>query len=146
MTKELTRLKDLLGPVGRKLRIEDPSAAAAIWSRWPEIVGDDVARNAEPTSLKEGVLRIRTATPTWATEMSYLANDIRARVNDALRREVVREVKIWTSPAPIRGRRGPRHTARDPDAVRQNPRTEDPKTAFERAFAAWSKRRSGSSR
>ena len=136
------RLKDLLGPVGRKLRLEDPVAAGAIWRRWPEIVGEDIARNAEPTSLKEGVLRIRTSTPTWATEMSYLTTDIKDRVNQAIGKQAVREVKIWTSPAPIeRSKRDSGHSARQAPRVEKKPSAEDPESAFQRAFQAWAKRR-----
>lgn len=138
------RLKDLLGPVGKKLRLEDPVAAGALWRRWPEIVGDDIARNAEPTSLKDGVLRIRTTTPTWATEMSYLATDIKERINRAIGKPLVREVKVWTSPAPIGPRRGdPGHSASTPSRVEPRAPAEDPESAFRRAFQAWSKRRAG---
>ncbi|MBW3595540.1 MAG: DUF721 domain-containing protein [Actinobacteria bacterium] len=146
--RDVARLKDLLGPVGKKLRVEDPAAAGAIWRQWAQIVGEDIARNAEPTSLKEGVLRIRTTTPTWATEMSYLANDIKERVNDAVGREVVREVKIWTSPAPIKRAAdgGPDHSSERSSRVVTKPRPEDPQTAFQRAFQAWSKRRNSNAR
>ena len=140
--RDVTRLKDLLGPVGKKLRMEDPAAAGAIWRRWPQIVGDDVARNAEPTSLKDGVLRIRTSSSTWATEMSYLANDIKARVNDAIGKPVVREVMVWTSPAPIeRSIREAGHSQTGADPVLKKAPAEDPESAFQRAFQAWSKRR-----
>jgi predicted nucleic acid-binding Zn ribbon protein len=140
--RDVSRLKDLLGPVGKKLRMEDPAAAGAIWRRWSQIVGDDIARNAEPTSLKEGVLRIRTSSATWATEMSYLANDIKARVNDAVGKPVVREVRVWTSPAPIeRARRGADHTRSGAPPVRKKAPADDPESAFQRAFQAWSKRR-----
>jgi len=140
---DLVRLRDLLGPVGKKLRLDDPTASGALWKRWGEIVGDDIARNAEPTSLKQGVLRIRTVSPTWATEMSYLANDIKQRINETLRREVVKEVKIWTSPAPIdrATERGAGHTAPNAASVGRRGRSEDPHTAFQKAFEAWSKRR-----
>jgi len=142
MRDDMVRLKDLLVPVGKKLRLEDPAASGLIWSRWPQIVGDDVARNAEPTSLKEGVLRVRTTSPTWATELSYLADDIRERANEAVGREVVRQVKIWTSPAPIgRSERGSDHSAGASVAIPRKRRADDPQTAFERAFQAWSKRR-----
>ena len=140
--RDVAKLKDLLGPVGRKLRLEDPVAAGALWRRWPQIVGDDIARNAEPTSLKEGVLRIRTSSPTWATEMSYLANDIKERVNKALGKPLVRDVKIWTSPAPIRrAQRDAGHSPARHDPVAHEARAQDPETAFRRAFQAWSKRR-----
>ena len=140
--RDVSKLKDLLGPVGKKLRLEDPAAAGAIWRRWPQIVGEDIARNAEPTSLKEGVLRIRTSSPTWATEMSYLANDIKDRVNDALGKQLVHEVKVWTTPDPIkRAQRDAVHSARAPGSVARKTPADDPETAFQRAFQAWSKKR-----
>ena len=140
--RDVTRLKDLLGPVGKNLRLEDPSASATIWRRWPEIVGADIASNAEPTSLKDGVLRIRTTSPTWATEMSYLATDMKERINRAVGKPVVRDIKVWTSPAPItRARGGSEKPLRTPDRKPRPDRTDDPETAFQRAFQAWSKRR-----
>ena len=140
--RDVSKLKDLLGPVGKKLRLEDPAAAGSIWRRWPQMVGDDVARNAEPTSLKEGVLRIRTSSPTWATEMSYLANDIKDRVNEALGKPLVREVKVWTTPEPIRrAQRDADHSATSPGSLPSKTPAKDPETAFQRAFQAWSKKR-----
>jgi len=140
---DVARFRDLLGPIGTRLRLQDPAAMGAVWRRWPDIVGDDIARNAEPTSLKEGVLRIRTASPTWATEMSYLAPDIADRVNRAVGKQLVTEVKVWTSPAPIRTRRGgPDHVTAPPSQVEKRAPAEDPLTAFQRAFRAWSERRS----
>lgn len=140
---DVARIKDLLGPVGKRLRIQDPVASGSIWRKWPEIVGEDIARNAEPSSLKEGVLRIRTSSPTWATEMTYMAADIKRRVNEAVGKPVVVEIKVWTSPAPIeRSRGGARHNAAASGGVSKKATPDDPKTAFERAFEAWSKRRS----
>ncbi len=140
--RDVARLRELLGPVGKALRLDDAASVGALWRRWPEIVGDDVARHAEPSSLKEGVLRIRTTTPVWATEITYLVEDIKRRVNDALKKPLVREVRVWTSPEPIKARtdtsqREQTHTAH----TGKRPPSEDPETAFQRAFQAWSKRR-----
>ena len=144
---DVARLKDLLGPVGKKLRLEDPAAAGTIWRRWAHIVGDEVARHAEPTSLKEGVLRVRTSSPVWATEITYLAADIKDRVNAAVGKPLVREVTVWTSPAPIRSPRGDAiHTPGGTHPVAKEPSPKDPETAFQRAFQAWSKRRQRGSR
>ena len=144
---DVPRLSSLLDRVGKKLRVDDASSAGQIWRRWSEIVGDDIARNAEPTSLKDGVLRIRTTTPTWATEMSYLAADLVERVNRAVGKPAVREVKVWSSPDPIAPRRGNRKSAGPaPETTRARDRSDDPKEAFAKAFEAWSKRRSGGPR
>lgn len=145
--RDVARLKDLLGPVGKKLRLDDPVAAGTVWRRWADIVGEEIARNAEPTSLKEGILRVRTSTPTWATELSYLAVDLRDRVNRAVGKPLVREVKVWTSPAPIeRWKEDAGHTRARPHPVTGRSPGDDPESALRRAFQAWQKRRDNARR
>jgi Dna[CI] antecedent, DciA len=43
---------------------------------WELAVGTKIARRARPTRLERGVLHIRTATSTWAQELSLLADTI----------------------------------------------------------------------
>lgn len=137
-------LRDLLGSVGARIGLEDTRATGAIWARWPDIVGASIASNAEPTSLRAGVLRIRATSPTWATELTYLADDIAHRANEVAGSQIVREVRVWTGPGPVKGATaampqggsdglGPESPGDDP---------EDLESAFERARSAWSRRRS----
>jgi hypothetical protein len=70
-----------------------------LWSRWDEIVGPAVAKHAEPTSLRNGVLRVRTYSPVWATEIGYLRAQIQEQANRVLQAPVVEEVRVWTNPA-----------------------------------------------
>lgn len=120
----------------------DPLSTGAVWERWAEIVGDEVARHAEPTSLRDGTLKIRTESPVWATEIGYLGSEIKTRINSALGRELVTEVSVWTGPGPIKGPAG--RTTRTP-AASEPPREagpKDPVSAFENARSAWARRRS----
>ena len=135
------RLKDLLGGVLARFGVADAEATSKVFNKWSEIVGDAIANNAEPTSLRDGVLRVRVESPTWATEVSYLGDQIRARANDMLGKPVVREVKVWTGrrdrPSATPGRTQSTH------ASTPSPRASDadPATAFARAQAAWRRRR-----
>lgn len=141
--RELTRLKDLLGPVGKALRLDDANSIGRLWRTWPDVVGEEIARHAEPSSLKDGVLRIRTNTPIWATEISYLVEEIKRSVNGALGKPLVREIRVWTSPEPIKPRRSDAdHNRGRATPVPKKASSDDPQTAFRRAFEAWSKRRS----
>lgn len=138
------RLKDLIGEVGSRLGLRRPAAVGALWGRWREIVGEDIAAHAEPTSVREGVLRIRTPSPTWASEIGYLADEIKGRVNDALGGDLVREVRVWTSAEPIGRALQPRaEGAREPAPGRaERPSRSSPGEALEAARAAWKRRRS----
>ena len=146
------RLGDLLGAVGARAGIVDSRATGILWARWAEIVGESVASNAEPTSLRDGVLRVRTTTPTWATELTYLAGEIKARANDLVGSEVVREVRVWTGPGAVtrataRGREerlDEAHAGTQADPAEGGPEVgpADVHSALERARAAWFRRRS----
>ena len=135
------RLKDLLGGVGRRFGLDDAVATAQLWGRWPEIVGDHVASHAEPSSLKGGVLRVRTDSPAWAGELKYMTADIKARINKALKTELVSEVVVWTAPGPLKERRAAGR-ARDLSRGGSDGSVTDPGEAFKRAHDAWEKRRS----
>jgi hypothetical protein len=137
------RIRDLLGDVGRRVGIPAALETGMVWARWSEIVGDAVARHAEPSSLKGGVLRVRADSPSWATEIGYLGDEIKASVNRTVGVDLVQEVRVWTGPGPSRG--GTRSAAKatsaagggEPTVVAPAP---DPRVAFERARAAWARR------
>lgn len=137
------RLKDLLGGVGARLGLEDTRATGLLWAHWPEIVGDAVAQNAEPTSLKKGVLRVRATSPTWAQELTYLATEIRARANAMAGAEVVREVRVWTGPGDVvrATPKAPPKAQDRTDGAAGDATPEDLAGAFERARQAWARRR-----
>lgn len=135
------RLRELLDPVTARFGMDGASAAGAIWSRWADIVGDSVAQHAEPTSLREGVLRVRADSPAWATEISYLGDGIRQRCNEIAARSLVREVRVWTSNAPVARRQAHRPQPADQgEHVRDMPAPSDAMGALERARRAWRKR------
>jgi predicted nucleic acid-binding Zn ribbon protein len=119
--------------------------AGALWARWEEVVGSTIAGHAEPTSLRRGVLKIRTDSPSWATELGYLREQVMAAANELLGGDLVTEVQVWTAPGAIRAKGSRRPPAgQDPSAVegRRPAADEAPEEAFERARAAWLRRRS----
>lgn len=145
VTEPIPRLRDLLGEAGSKLGIDRAAEAGALWARWEEVVGPTIAGHAEPTSLRRGVLKIRTESPTWATELGYLREQVMDAANDLLGDRIVNEVQVWTAPGAVR-KRGPKRPSSDRgEESGERPRptgAEEPEEAFERARAAWLRRRS----
>ena len=140
-------LKDLLGPVGERLGLRDPAQTGAVWARWERIVGPGIAAHCRPSSLREGLLKLRCDSATWATEVGYLAEEIQRKVNQDAGSELVREVRVWVGTAPSR------ETAEDPVGPSskgaekrssqgdERPRSGDPREALGRAREAWARRR-----
>jgi predicted nucleic acid-binding Zn ribbon protein len=140
----LVRVRDVLETASQRFGLSDALRTGMLWERWSSIVGPDVAGHAQPSSLRQGVLRVRADSPTWATEIGYLAEVIRTQINDALGDLVVEEVRAWTGPGSSSGferaESAPTERTRNPA-----PRTEDrddPSGALDRAHEAWARARS----
>jgi predicted nucleic acid-binding Zn ribbon protein len=140
----LVRVRDVLEAASRRFGISDALRTGMLWERWPSIVGPDIAAHARPSSLREGVLRVRTDSPAWATEIGYLAEVIRTQINDALGQVVVKEVRAWTGPGSSSGveRVESAPAARTRGAAPQATDQDDPAGALDRAHEAWARARS----
>jgi predicted nucleic acid-binding Zn ribbon protein len=106
-------------------------------------VGPEVAAHAQPSSLRDGVLRVRADSPVWATEIGYLGEEIRNRANAAAGRAVVTEVRVWTGPrrsGEVTDTPPPERVAQPSVKPRRDPENDDPAAAMERARSAWAKR------
>jgi predicted nucleic acid-binding Zn ribbon protein len=137
----LVALRDVLAQAAGKLGFSDALATGALWRGWSDIVGDDVAAHAEPSSLKDGTLKIRADSPVWATEIGYLAEDIRARINRSVGSELVAKIVVWTGPGKA-GRTATRPATGASDGGAGPDLPETPEEAFHRAEEAWRKRAS----
>ncbi|MBI4978946.1 MAG: DUF721 domain-containing protein [Spirochaetes bacterium] len=51
-----------------------------ILQAWPAIVGETIARQSTPSSLKEGLLTINVRESVWANELSLMSESVRAKV------------------------------------------------------------------
>jgi predicted nucleic acid-binding Zn ribbon protein len=136
--REPARLADVLEGVGKRLGLDHAVRAGRLWRAWREVVGSALADHAEPTSLRGGVLRVRADSPAWATEIGYLGEVIRQRVNGFFGQELVSEVRVWTGPGRIRRPPAPAPAADDPSP---RPPARHPAQALERARRAWALRR-----
>jgi len=142
MSDDLVRIRDVLDSFGTKVGLGRSRDASVIWSRWTEIVGDAVAAHAEPSSLREGVLKVRADSPAWAAELAYLVGEIRTGANALIGRQSVVEVRVWTSPTRIAARpKGhDEHTSSVAGKVVKSAPAKDPHEALERAREAWRRR------
>ena len=146
------RLRDVLEGFSGPKGFGAPLDAGLLWREWRSIVGEGIADHAEPTSLRSGVLRVRTDSPAWATEIGYLADVIKTEANRFLGKEVVTSVRIWTgaprnSLSEAHEVTSTQHPDRLPGSDSRTPRSgdqePDPVSALERARRAWQRARTG---
>lgn len=87
---------------------EAPAAVGGVMGRWPQIVGEDVAKHCVPERYDEDerVLVVRCDSTAWATNLRLLAPTLVARLNEDLGHGAVRQIKVLGPGGPAR-RYGP---------------------------------------
>ncbi|MGP4008075.1 DUF721 domain-containing protein [Streptomyces sp. 4N124] len=75
---------------------EAPAAVGGVMGRWPQIVGEDVAKHCVPERYDEDerVLVVRCDSTAWATNLRLLAPTLVARLNEDLGHGTVQLIKV----------------------------------------------------
>jgi predicted nucleic acid-binding Zn ribbon protein len=90
---------------------------ATVLSRWPQLVGAEIADHCTPVSLREGELVLQAESTAWATQLRTLQRQMLTRIAAGVGRDVVKRIRVvgpsgpsWRhGPRTVRGR-GPRDT------------------------------------
>ena len=94
-----------------------PVAVGSVLTRWAELVGPDIAQHCRPESFENSVVRVRTSSTAWATQLRLMGPMLLARFDQELGTGVVTRIDVAGPQAPswkkgprsVRGR-GPRDT------------------------------------
>ena len=87
-------LKDVINTIFSDSSLPFNPDDARIWKVWEEVVGVHIARNARPSWIKEGRLRVRVSDPIWLQELEYVGENIRERLNKRLGRDAVKGIEF----------------------------------------------------
>ncbi|MER7692232.1 DciA family protein [Streptomyces sp. NPDC097610] len=85
---------------------ETPAAVGGVMGRWPQIVGEDLAKHCVPLKYDddpaERVLTVQCDSTAWATQLRLLAPQVVARLNQDLGHGTVRLIKVQGPNGPAR--------------------------------------------
>jgi predicted nucleic acid-binding Zn ribbon protein len=70
-----------LASVSRRLGLEQATGLGDLFTRWPEIVGEQMARHVQPVRMDHKVLVVAVDHPAWATQVRSMANELLDRVS-----------------------------------------------------------------
>lgn len=97
-------VSESLEGVVRSLRGPSSRVVSGVFGRWAEAVGEQVANHVRPLKLEQGVLTVEVDDPAWATQVSFLAPTITARLAE-VSGAVVDRVQVRVDPRAARGAR-----------------------------------------
>jgi predicted nucleic acid-binding Zn ribbon protein len=65
---------------------------------WPEVVGEQIARNTIAQRFKNGTLYVRARSPQWTQELHFHEARVIARLNGRLRQNLVHKIRCSVTP------------------------------------------------
>ncbi len=65
---------------------------------WPEVVGEQIARNTLAERFKGGTLYIRARSPQWTQELHFHEARVITRLNGRLRQNIVQKIRCSVTP------------------------------------------------
>jgi predicted nucleic acid-binding Zn ribbon protein len=100
--------QQVLGSVLKQYGIDKELARYHFVLRWPEIVGEEIARRTRPECLRKGALVVRVCNSVWAQELSFykpvILNRLRKYLDAA---DVVNDLVFYVDgAAPSAGAKG----------------------------------------
>lgn len=99
-------LGSLTGEIARSRGWSTRVSEGAVFGRWREVVGEQIAAHATPTTLNEGVLTVSAESTAWATQLRMVQSQILAKIAAAVGDGIVTSLKI-VGPMGPSWRKGP---------------------------------------
>ena len=92
--KEAAPIGELVGRLLGKYRPDSDQELTKVWDIWEDAVGETIAENTRPAAFKGEILIVYVASSTWMHQLQFLKKDIIEKVNSALGKELVEEIKF----------------------------------------------------
>ncbi len=87
-------LKSALGVFLRKTGLEKAVAQSTAINSWSEIVGETIAKNADPTEVKHGILTVKVSTPVWRQELQLQKKEILRKLNKKIGKNAIKGIRF----------------------------------------------------
>jgi predicted nucleic acid-binding Zn ribbon protein len=88
-----------LAELSRQLGTAAPDALSAVFSRWAETVGEDVAAHTRPERIDGEALVVSVDSPAWASHLRTLAPRVISQLRDATGSDGVSRIVVRVKPA-----------------------------------------------
>ena len=73
-----------------------------LWKRWADLVGPTISQNARPAAIKGKLLLVHVSSAPWMQELHYLKGELMEKLNSALGKNSVKEIRFKVGPLDVR--------------------------------------------
>ncbi|MBU1711980.1 MAG: DUF721 domain-containing protein [Proteobacteria bacterium] len=91
---DFVHIGNILGDALNKFRAESDLELTGVFTIWNNVVGEAIANNSKPAGFKGKILLVYVNSPVWIQELQYYKKDMITKINDALGKELVCDIKF----------------------------------------------------
>jgi len=92
--KKPQSIHSILEKTLKALEIDVPLKSYSIWGAWKEIVGDSVALQTQPRSIRNRILFIDVSHPTWIQQLQFLKPTLLEKINAFLGEPYIQDIRF----------------------------------------------------
>jgi predicted nucleic acid-binding Zn ribbon protein len=89
---------NIIPKVLRSYRLGTDEELSQIWDLWEHVVGKAISENARPAAFKGKLLLVHATSSTWIQQLQFLKKDMIKKINEALGKNLVEEIKFKIGP------------------------------------------------
>lgn len=93
-------LGDVLRKILKKRNIPHTATDRRLLGLWRKAVGPQIAAQTHPDTLKRGVLFVRVSAPVWMHQLTFMREEILARIQELTAPEEVRNLRFTIGEIP----------------------------------------------
>ena len=87
-------IRSVLEKTIQSLEIDVPLKTYSILGAWNEIVGDSVADHSQPRTIRNRILFIDVAHPTWMQQLQFLKPTLLEKINTFLGESLIQDIRF----------------------------------------------------
>jgi predicted nucleic acid-binding Zn ribbon protein len=89
---QLERFGEVLDQSLKRLDLAPRLDEYGVWPIWNEIVGQTIARNAQPEKIRNGTLFVKVSSPVWMQQLQFMKDMIADKLNQRLKQDIVKNI------------------------------------------------------
>ena len=91
---DFAHIGNILCDALNKFRADSDLELTSVFTIWNNVVGEAIANNSKPAGFKGKILLVYVSSPVWIQELQYYKKDMIIKLNDALGKELVCDIKF----------------------------------------------------
>ncbi len=96
--EDFSHISSIIGDVLKEFVPASAGELTRVWQLWDDAVGEAIAANAQPVAFKGDLLLVHATSSTWIHQLQFLKADIISKLNAALGKPMIAEIKFKIGP------------------------------------------------